>query len=168
MNNNEFASYQYTPVPNASQNPEIVAIQEEISTLREEYATTLDHPGNAHEYLGIVEDLQVMLQELQVRFDQLKANHPEATFIMEYHKSCALPQNATFLVYTFGLQARYKEDGTEHRLNTFIGWKIDFKPEYPEENAIVEAFMAKNGIKPYIDDFLSPSPRRCKIDNADK
>lgn len=164
---NPGAEFFFRPSPNVSKDPDVTKVQTEISTLRQEYASN-DYEVNTHEYMGVVEDLEVMLDELHTKLEQTLAKHPEATFILEYHKSCALPKESGFLIYSFGLQARVKEEGGERRHNYFIGWKIDFKPEYPQENAMVEAFMAQNGIQPYIDDFQSASPRRCRIDNEDK
>jgi hypothetical protein len=143
MNEPSGAKYEYNPLPTASKDQAVTAVQENISALRQEYAG-MDYPRNTHEYLGVVEDLEQMLAVLQTKHDQLKEQHREATYILEYHKSCALPPDSTFLIYSFGLQARFKEEGTEHRSNTFIGWKIDYKPEYPEENAICAA--AKKGV----------------------
>lgn len=161
------AQFELKTSPHVSQDPEVRQVQQDITRLRAEYAEN-DWQTNYHEYLGVVEDLNIMLGELQQKIDSTKQQYPEATFVLEYHKSCALPSDATFLIYSFGLQAKIKEAGAERRLNTFIGWKIDVKPEYPDENAAVDAFMDRNGIQPYIDDFVSRSPRRCRIDNEDK
>lgn len=161
------AHFEFNPSAFVSRDAQVVEVQTDIIALREEYAT-MDWETNTHEYLGVVEDLHVMLNELQRKIDNTKENFPEATFILEYHKSCALDKNTPFMIYSFGLQARVLENNQERRFNTFIGWTFPPKLDYPEENAIVEQFMANNGIQPYIDDFVSRSPRRCKIDNEDK
>ena len=142
--------------PHVSTDPAVLAVQEGIIEARQEYASWEKHQ-NPHEYFGVVEELSHLLAELETVWEQQKALYPEAHCILEYHQSCMLPRDATFLVTSFSLQTRRVIAGQESRLNSFICWKLPIKDDYTMENTAIEQFMQRHGIAPYVDPYEGPS-----------
>jgi len=135
-----------------TKDPELLALQDDIIFSRQEYAEWENH-NNPHEYFGVVERMFYVRQELQRIVKEQRHLYREATFILEYHQSCMLPREATFLVMSFALQTKRVIDGQESRLNSYISLKLEKKTNYSAENAAIEKFMEENAIIAYDDGF---------------
>lgn len=144
----------YYPTP-----PDVKELESQIITQRSEYAGW-DVPEYQHVYLGFIEQgVENLLDVLDREISSFRDQHPEATFILEYHPSCIAHENYPFQVFSFTLIKKVQTPKGQRRQLMIMSWKVPHREDYAQENALIESFMADRGVEPFDDG----SEQRCKI-----